>query len=239
MSARQLVALINAAPVGVLRDENNIWSFEYAPDWIASAQSFDLSPHLPRAAGKILDGASKRPVQWSFDNLLPEEKTREILAREAHIESSDAFGLLAYYGKESAGALTLQTQTAPDTQTGYVPLSDEELHDRISRLPTQSLSVGAPKHMSNAGGQHKLAVCVRDGQLFHPVGNTPSTWLLKPDHEDKENWPGSVANEYFTMRLAARLGLDVPRVAIRFVPDPVYLIERFDRISVGPLRSRR
>lgn len=230
MAARELIALIDTTRVGRLREENNLWTFEYEPQWIASDQAFDLSPHLPRSEGTIADGASRRPVQWFFDNLLPEEKTRDVLAREAKVDDSDAFGLLAYYGRESAGAITLQTQDEPEAQSGFLLLSDEELHERIAKLPKQSLSVGAPKHMSNAGGQHKLAVCIREGQLYHPVGNTPSTWLLKPDHEDKDNWPSSVANEYFTMRLAARLGLPVPEVAIRFVPDPVYLIQRFDRV---------
>ncbi|MBM0105820.1 HipA domain-containing protein [Steroidobacter sp. S1-65] len=230
MAARELIALINTTRVGRLREENDLWTFQYEPQWITSEHAFDLSPHLPRSAGRIVDGASKRPVQWFFDNLLPEEKTRDVLAREAKVDGSDAFGMLAYYGRESAGAITLQTQEEPEAQSGYVFLSDEELHERIAKLPKQSLSVGAPKHMSNAGGQHKLAVCIREGQLYHPVGNTPSTWLLKPDHEDKENWPSSAANEYFTMRLAAHLGLSVPEVAIRFVPDPVYLIRRFDRV---------
>jgi serine/threonine-protein kinase HipA len=229
MAARELMALINATRVGRLREENNLWTFEYEPQWITSDQALDLSPHLPRSEGRIVDGASRRPVQWFFDNLLPEDKTRDVLAREAKVDGSDAFGLLTYYGRESAGAITLQTQEEPEAQSGFVPLSDEELHERIARLPKQSLSIGAPKHISNAGGQHKLAVCIREGQLYHPVGNTPSTWLLKPDHEDKDNWPSSVANEYFTMRLAAHLGLPVPEVAIRFVPDPVYLIQRFDR----------
>jgi len=38
-----------------------------------------------------------------------------------------------------------------------------------------------------------------------------------------------VANEYFVMRLAAAVGLPVPPVHIRHVPDPVYLVDRFDR----------
>jgi serine/threonine-protein kinase HipA len=42
-----------------------------------------------------------------------------------------------------------------------------------------------------------------------------------------------VANEYFTMKLAAALELPVPAVHIRYVPDPVYLIDRFDRETCG------
>lgn len=235
---RELVASINGVEVGVLRDEADIWTFEYNADWITAADGYDLAPGLQRAAGKIVDGGSTRPVQWFFDNLLPEESARELLAREAKIAGSDSFGLLAYYGKESAGSITLLHHGEVPEESGYVPLSDAELHERIAKVPRQSLASGAPKHMSNAGAQHKLAVCLREGELFHPRGNAPSTHLLKPDHQDKANWPGTVANEYFAMRLADALGIPVPPVQIRYVPDPVYLIERFDR-EVAPGETRR
>ena len=46
-----------------------------------------------------------------------------------------------------------------------------------------------------------------------------------------DNYPHSVINEWFAMRLAKRLGLDVPNVHRRYLPSPVYLIDRFDRVS--------
>lgn len=46
-------------------------------------------------------------------------------------------------------------------------------------------------------------------------------------------------NEYFTMRLARAVGLDVPMMHRRYAPQPVYLVDRFDRIvpktAVGAL----
>lgn len=230
---RELLASINDVEVGVLREESNLWSFEYTAAWINDDGGYDLAPGLPRATRKIVDGATTRPVQWFFDNLLPEEDARELLAREARIERADSFGLLAYYGKESAGSITLLNRGERPDEPDYIPLSDAELHERIAKLPQQSLAAGAPKHMSNAGAQHKLAVCVRNGALFHPKGNVPSTHLLKPDHQDKARWPNTVANEYFVMKLAAALDLPVPAVNIRYVPDPVYLIDRFDRTTSG------
>ena len=233
-AVRELVASINGVEVGRLRDRANIWSFEYAPGWIAARDAFDLAPSLPRHRATIVDGASERPVQWFFDNLLPEEQAREVFAKEARLAATDAFGLLAYYGRESAGAITLlAADETPSSEAGYRPLTNEALHERIAKLPRQSLAAEAPKRMSNAGAQHKLAICKRDGALFEPLGSTPSTHLLKPDHVDKESWPSSVANEYFVMHLAARLGLEVPPVQIRYVPDPVYIIERFDRQTQG------
>lgn len=228
---RELVATINGHLVGRLREQASLWTFEYDQAW--SANGFDLSPHLPRANGTIVDGATSRPVQWFFDNLLPEEQARELLAADAEIPTADAFGLLAYYGRESAGAITLSAPGEAPSPSGLVPLADRELSQRIKKLPKQSLAAGAPKRMSLAGAQHKMAVSMKDGALYFPKGDTPSTHLLKPDHLDRENWPNSVANEYFTMRLAARIGVRVPPVQIRYVPEPVYLIERFDRELVG------
>ena len=83
--------------------------------------------------------------------------------------------------------------------------------------------------MSLAGAQHKLALVQQQGALFEPAGATPSTHILKPDHPD-EDYPHSVINEWFVMRLAKRLGLEVPDVHRRYIPSPVYLIDRFDRI---------
>src|SRR3546814_7184432 len=40
------------------------------------------------------------------------------------------------------------------------------------------------------------------------------------------------------MRLARRMGLTVPDVSRRYVPEPLYLIERFDR-SLGPAGVQR
>ena len=84
--------------------------------------------------------------------------------------------------------------------------------------------------MSIAGAQHKLlAVLVRD-KLYEPVDATPSTWILKPDHPHTDTYPSSAFNEYITMRMAKAALLRVPKFALRHVPQPVYLIERFDRV---------
>ncbi len=232
-AARELVASINGREVGALREQGNLWSFHYAPTWIDAADAYDLAPNLRRADINIIDGATLRPVQWFFDNLLPEKDARETLSAEAKLVSSDAFGLLEYYGRESAGAITLTTRDAMLPPAAYQLLDDAELHRRIVNRPRRSLMADAPKKMSNAGAQDKLAVVVRGNELFQPVGDAVSTHLLKPDHIDREYYPDTVANEYFVMRLAARLGLDVPAVSMRFVPDPVYLIERFDRATLN------
>lgn len=230
MTGRSLRATINQTEVGTLQEVNGLWSFQYAANWLDDPQGFALSPHLPLTAEPLLDGASRRPVQWYFDNLLPEEGQRALLAGDAKLDVADAFGLLAWYGAESAGSLTLlPPEAVPQTDEPLRPLPDDLLEARIRQLPKAPLTHAEIKRMSLAGAQHKLAVVLQEGALFEPAGATPSTHILKPNHPD-EDYPHSVINEWFVMRLAQRLGLDVPDVHRRYVPSPVYLIDRFDRI---------
>jgi serine/threonine-protein kinase HipA len=232
MSGRSLLASINGRPVGTLAEETGVWSFQYAEPWLRAADRFALSPPLPLQEGQIVDGSTQRPVQWFFDNLLPEEGQRLLLSKSAKIREADAFGLLEHYGAESAGALTLlRPGEAQPEEGGLKPLTDKSLSRRIRDLPNVPLTQKASKRMSLAGAQHKLAVVMEDGKLYEPVGARASTHILKPDHPD-EDYPHSVINEWFSMRLAKAMGLDVPAVEMRSVPEPIYLIERFDREKV-------
>jgi len=230
---RELMAWIGDHLVGHLYDDNGVWSFRYADNWAA----FDLCPSLPRAQGSIVDNSSQRPVQWYFDNLLPEEGQRQLLAADVRLDAGDAFALLAYYGAESAGSLTLLPPGEALPSGALRALTDEALARRIAAMPRLPLSHEAHKRMSLAGAQHKLAVVLKGGELYEPVGAAPSTHILKPDHPERA-FAHSVINEWFCMRLAARVGLTVPNVSRHHVPQPIYLIERFDRQAQGDTWQR-
>ncbi|WP_231583385.1 HipA domain-containing protein [Luteimonas sp. FCS-9] len=232
-----MIATLDGQPVGTLHEHRNVWRFAYAPAWIDHPASFDLSPWLPRSQGTILDGSTSRPVQWYFDNLLPEDQQRTRMAQDAGLRGSDDFALLAHYGAESAGALTLLPPHIVLSPSGRTPLPDADLSQRIRNLPRHSLAGGAEKRMSLAGAQHKLAVIEDRGALYQPIGAETSTHVLKPDSTDPD-YPHTVINEYFVMRLAHAMGLMVPRVQRRYVPEPVFLVERFDRV-VDRLGVRR
>ncbi len=226
---RTLVGYINDRCVGTLSEGNDLWNFQYDATWAAAPDGFDLSPALPRSTLLHQDGGTERPVQWYFDNLLPEEQLREAVSREARIHGDDAFALLEYLGAESAGSLVLlPPDEACNEPGGLRPLSDEEISRRIRNLPRATLGSGAPKRMSLAGAQNKLLVVYRNGALFEPIGSEPSTHILKPNHVS-DDYAASVINEYLVMSLAHDLGLSVPPVFRRYTPEPVCLIERFDR----------
>lgn len=236
---RALAAHLDHRRVGTLIEDDGLWHFEYDAAWTGAADAFDLSPQLPRSQAVHRDGATERPVQWYFDNLLPEEQLREAVSREAAIPGEDAFALLAYLGAESAGSLVLiPPGQDPVEPGGLLPLGDEGLSERIRQLPRRTLSSAAPKRMSVAGTQNKLLVVCRDGALFEPVGSEPSTHLLKPDHLS-DDYPASAMNEYLVMTLAARVGLRVPPVQRRYTPEAVYIVERYDRWADEAGRTHR
>lgn len=239
ITQRMLDVWFRGQRVGALTDAGASWRFDYDAAWLESTQGFDLSPALPRTSRHIEDGGSLRPVQWFFDNLLPEEDARALLAQEARVPQADAFGLLGFYGAESAGALTLLPPGTAVAEGGLQPLPDDVLSQRIRDLPRHSLSQQAPKRMSMAGAQHKLPAVLLDHALHEPVGATPSTVILKPDHVQVDSYPHSAANEWFCMTLARAVGLPVPDVFLRYVPEPVYGVQRFDRDGDWPNVQRR
>jgi serine/threonine-protein kinase HipA len=225
---RELQASINGQAVGVLREEGGYWTFQYDPRWLGHPERYAISPKLPLQQEKIVDNGSLRPVQWFCDNLLPEETARELLAKDAAVGVDDAWGLLAYFGAESAGAITLQAPGSAAPPSGLKPLPDDELQRRIDELPRRSLSADSPKRMSLAGAQAKLAVALRDLQIHEPIGGECSTHILKPDSK-VEGYPHTAINEFFCMTLARQVGLPVPDTSFRQAPSPIYLVERFDR----------
>lgn len=231
MILRHLIVSINQQRVGTLSEGDDLWVFEYDEHWAKASDSFDLSPALPRSRLNHADGGSTRPVQWYFDNLLPEELLREAVSKEANVKGDDAFALLEYLGAESAGSLTLlpPNEGWPSEQ-GLQELTDAALSQRITDMPRQTLIKSAPKRMSLAGAQHKLLVVMMDDKLYEPRGATPSTHILKPNHPDASTYPASAFNEYATMRLARAARLLVPDVGMRYVPQPVYIVDRFDRV---------
>lgn len=229
---RRLNIFTDQVQLGILHEDNDLWTLVYLPQWVNRPDSFDLSPALPRSVFLHRDSATLRPVQWYFDNLLPEERLRELIAAEAGLrDRDDAFELLAYLGAESAGSLTLLPPgELPLIRPDLRPLPYEHLSRRIRGLPRTTLTQEAPKRMSLAGAQHKLLVVLKGLDVYEPVGSMPSTHVLKPDHPASDTYPASAYLEWLTMQLASAAKLATPAVRLLNVPQPVFAIERFDRL---------
>lgn len=237
MNGRELDVFIESRRVGRLFENTGVWSFAYAEAWLQNG--FSLAPGLPLQPELIEDAGSTRPVQWYFDNLLPDEMARQRLVASLGKGEWDAWNLLARFGAESAGAVTLLAPGEKQAEAALIPLPDEVLQQRIVQMPHVSLASTAPKKMSLAGAQEKLPVVLDEhGVLYEPVGSRISTHILKPDALS-EHYPASAVNEWYCARVAQQLRFDVPRVELRYVPSAVYLIERFDRRYVNGVLERR
>jgi serine/threonine-protein kinase HipA len=111
-------------------------------------------------------------------------------------------------------------------------LGEPELQEISAELPRRPLLAGREGvRLSLAGAQGKLPVVIDGISIALPLGNTPSTHIIKPE---PERFPGLVAAEALCMTLAQAVGLAVPPVSRRSIGGkPCLVVQRYDR-TVGP-----
>ncbi|TWX64220.1 HipA domain-containing protein [Colwellia sp. C1TZA3] len=239
MTDRKLNVYVNDTLMGVITEKTNIWTFQYEQSWVKTRGAFALCPDIPLIEKVQIDGSSKRPIQHFFDNLLPEENARILLAKDLGVKDKlDTFMLLEKSGKESAGALTITSEDILLPERSMAHLTYDELNSRIQNLPKSPLNNQNTKRMSLAGAQHKMLVIMQGDDICEPNLSMPSTHILKPKHSVPDEYWQTTMNEWFVMTLAKAVGLDVPPVRILYTPEPVYIIERFDRQGEFPEHQR-
>ncbi|MGH9206550.1 MAG: HipA domain-containing protein, partial [Acidimicrobiales bacterium] len=109
------------------------------------------------------------------------------------------------------------------------PLDEDQLAGLIANLRTAPLGTGARVRVSLAGVQEKLLLTrLPDGRWGSPVDGTPSTHILKPEIRE---YPNTVENEAFCMRVAGHLGLPVAEIATTRIGERRSLVvTRYDRV---------
>lgn len=228
-----LIVSANGIPVGTIEIENGRWTFSYATEW----KGYALSPRFPIATQKFEDTADARPVEWFFENLLPEGRLRDLIAFRDRIDPRDTWALLIRHGQDTAGALSLIPEGFDRvTEDLLVPLAREALQEKIEESRARNLPLMASWEeirMSLAGAQEKLGLRIdAGGMMFLPEGSAPSTHIVKPENASAD-FPHCPANEFFCMRLAHELKVQVPAVGLLHLPEPLYVIERFDRVPLA------
>jgi serine/threonine-protein kinase HipA len=216
------------ANAGTLRqDDGGALGFAYDRDYLDRRGARPISFSMPLQEEPHAD----RIVRPFFSGLLPDEGARQRLAGALGISSGNAFGLLEVIGGECAGALSLYPAgetPPPSDDEGVEVLSNDRLEELIGKLRDRPLLGGEEGvRLSLAGAQDKLAVCVDGENIGLAKGGRPTTHILKPFIQALD---GTVENELFCLRLAARLGLPVPKVEMRLAGAVSFLlVERYDR----------
>jgi serine/threonine-protein kinase HipA len=230
-----MLAVVHArGKVGTLRFGAGGLEFAYAPEWLKRADAFPLSPRLPLREEAWVG----EEVTFFFANLLPEGAILDTLAKLRRLPRGDVYRMIEAFGRECAGAFEIVPEdeaTRGERAPQYRQYTRKELVADLARLRDNIplLARHAELRLSLAGAQNKIPVRYADGELWLPEGDAPSTHILKPALQPSRLFPDSVANEAFCLRLADALDLPVARAIVLADPEPILLIERYDRIVSG------
>lgn len=227
----QTEILMNNILVGVLSHEStlNQFSFNYNEKWLRRHDRFPLSPHIPFTRPEHQSNELHSAlVRQFFENLLPEGKALDDASIVHQVSKSNVMAMLMAVGKETSGALSVGNQVRKH-QLRELPLS--EISERIRARPLQPFTVWDGKvRLSIAGYQDKIAALKLDDKFYLTDGaQYASTHILKPEPVSGV-LHGMTSNEFFCMRLAKRIKLNVAEVELIHVPEPVLVITRFDRV---------
>lgn len=241
--AERLVAWLYGTPVATIGPAPRYriaieWREEGLQRWGRGSRA--LSVGLP--LGSPLGPGDVRALDY-FENILPEGQALTTMASLAGVRPADTYGILAKFGHDCAGAIMLLPESdGPDAEqgNGYVPVTGEDLRRLVDSLDVAPLAVDLERGFrpSLPGFQRKALVArADDGGWLLPVGNAPSTWILKPDGPH-----AMAANETACLRLAAACGLEVPDTDLLDLDGlPVLAIKRYDRRQSpdGPVRVQQ
>lgn len=226
-----LHVLTNGTLVGQLgHDAREMqYSFQYERGWREFRDAFSLSPHILHTGEPPAPGA----VHRFLENLLPEGRALEVASYVNNVTKTNVYGLVRALGAEPVGAFSFRPlETADEVPAEPIRrvIPHGELSARIKERDNVPFPVWDQKvRLSVAGFQDKLQVMIEGEQISLADGTLSSTHLLKPESRSPHS-PFLVANEHFCMSLARHLKLPVAPVEIRRIPDPILLIERFDRV---------
>ena len=200
--------------------------FAYSPAWLNSNQKRPLSYSLPLREAAF----DERECIGFFGGLLPEERNRDVIAKNLGITSKNDFAMLKEIGGECAGAISLMPIGEPINiqETKYTHLSEQELEAILLQLPQTPLLAGSKEiRLSLAGAQNKLALFKDEKGFALPLNESPSSHILKPD---SQIFPKLVENEAYCLWLAEECGLPTAEAEIIETGDQrSLLIKRYDR----------
>ena len=221
----------------LLRKDNGNLQFRYTKSYV-EAKGPPLSLNLPVRT----EAYPHRDCLAFFGNLLPEEDVRAQVALATGISAANDYRLLERFGGDVAGAVTLlsseRAEGEPEPDSLEV-LTSERLDEVLTQLPQRPLAMDekGEVRMSLAGAQSKLPVIEVDGDFALPHGSSrPTSHILKPE---PPRFPGLVANEFFCMRLAGEVGLQVAPVDRAETSSglPCLIVARYDRdVTQEPIR---
>ncbi len=225
--------------VGFLSEDNDErLSFCYSKEWLADEKSFSLSIAL-----KLSDQTYGHVITKSFfENLLPEGEVKNVLEKTNRKNISDVFRFLKEYGVDCSGAfvITPSEHILPNEKFKNKEITLDSIYNYLKNQQslTSAMINEQGGRFSLAGAQDKFPVIYKKNKILLPLNGEPTTHILKPSARYHQETKDTPYNEFFCMKLAKAVGLNVPKVFLIEGQYPLYLVERFDRITLATKTTR-
>ncbi|MDP9115901.1 MAG: HipA domain-containing protein [Actinomycetota bacterium] len=164
-----------------------------------------------RVSTKLSSGPHPARVKVCLDGLLPEGNARTNYAIEAGLRPEDTYGLIARYGRDTAGALVFQPPHEPEpVRVGsYQPVTDAELGQRLRDAHKHAPGGANDRGRDSstlAGLQPKITLHRSEDGLWQAcLDGAPSSWIVKVGQPE-----GSPAADVIDTEV---LSLDIARTA--------------------------
>lgn len=216
--------------VGEIAENNSGEScFTYAEEYLSESESRPISISLPLEE-KTFNAIRTRNF---FEGLLPEGFTRQCVAGRMHTDVEDYLSILSGLGRECLGAVKIVDETGNMVRPDYLRLSDIDVKKLAQEGATESAELVAKAHLSLTGASGKVGLYYseKDGKWYLPMGDAPSTHIVKQSHVRLKK---IVANEQLCLLTAGNLGIEIPESFIVKTDSPeeedvLFATKRYDR----------
>lgn len=185
--------------------DSNDACFAYAESYIDNPEHRAISIGLP-IEERTFDA---RRTRIYFEGLLPEGFTRRCVAEWMHIDESDYLSILTGLGRECLGAIKIVDESDDEIKPEYRKLTAEEVYALASEGATESAELVTKSHLSLTGASGKVGLYYDENneKWFLPIGEAPSTYIVKQSHVRLKR---IVTNEQLCLLTAKKLGIEVP-----------------------------
>tara|TARA_Y100001947_G_scaffold156117_1_gene163611 strand:- start:296 stop:1510 length:1215 start_codon:yes stop_codon:yes gene_type:complete len=242
--------MINAAALDIFLGETRVGTiarldgdasiFTFDEVYLADQDRPTLSLAYKDVNGDIIaePRSYRTKIEPFFSNLLPEGTLRDYLARRAGVKAVREYHLLAQLGHDLPGAVRAVAVDAEETEADEL---DEEAAGKQAERALRFSLAGVQLKFSAIKAQGK------NGGLTIPVTGSGGNWIVKLPSARHPEVPEA---EFAAMKLAAKIGIDVPDIdlvpldQIDGIPEGItrygksaFAIRRFDRGEEGPVHT--
>lgn len=204
--------------------------FKYSREYLKNPENRPISMSLP-----LRDEAfDTQRTRIFFEGLLPEGFTRRCVANWMHMDENDYLSILSGLGNECLGAVKIIESDQYPVVPEYRILPDSEVKNLAREGATESAQLVTKAHLSLTGASGKVGLYYDQptGQWYLPLGEAPSTHIVKQSHVRLKK---IVGNEQLCLLTAKKLAIEIPESFIVNTgnssdEDVLFATKRYDRI---------